>query len=196
MQGAICVTIIICGISVVAMLNHLEIVDDFFGLKFDKSLFDCIDHSMFSIILSAALILWIYQSDSWCIVYENSICTKIACGEFWWYVCDCCCRGHGDYDDGITDNPDTNQLNDFMAPILMEDSTNTARTGTPKGIPHMRGPPGFANNNTPTISHFSYYNAENMTLQDSVDGGGAINDGNGIIKIRKVSAAASVDVLS
>eukprot|EP01084_Bolivina_argentea_P205316 350769_1 len=92
-QGAMFTVLVVVMVDIVAIIFVLEMINDFFGISFNKSLLDCIDHSMFCIVLSGALILWIYRGNQCCTVYENSICIYYGCGEFWWYACDCCCNG-------------------------------------------------------------------------------------------------------
>ena len=140
-------------------------MEDFFGWTFDRALVDCIDHSLFGIVLTGALLLWVYRSGECCMIYENSVCILWGCGEFWGYACDCCCKGDYSGDDIESDTSPIRKYKrmgkDKMAPILMNEST----TGnTPNG--HTLG--GHNNYFTPTVSTFNAEH-ENASLQNTLN---------------------------
>eukprot|EP01084_Bolivina_argentea_P120741 214066_1 len=110
LHGAICVAIIVCIVSIVAVINYIEIMYDYIGLSLDKTLVICIDHSMFLIILSGALILWIYKRGECCMIYQKSVCIVYGCGEFWWFTCECCCGPH--FGDNSSNNTPIDRLID------------------------------------------------------------------------------------
>ena len=58
---------------------------------------NCIMHSLFSTLICLALNMAIYQQHDWCFIDNtHSVCMVYGCGDFWSFVCSCCCRDYLD----------------------------------------------------------------------------------------------------
>merc|ERR1712060_718284 len=53
---------------------------------------NCIMHSLFSTLICISLVMAIYQEHEWCFIDNvRSVCMVYGCGDFWSFVCSCCC---------------------------------------------------------------------------------------------------------
>merc|ERR1712113_930307 len=65
---------------------------DAIPVSINASVWNCVMHSVFICLICLSLLLWVYQKKVCCKIELNSICMIWGCGDFWMFLCSCCCK--------------------------------------------------------------------------------------------------------